>query len=126
MAMRLNKLFIEDVAFEQADRRNANAFGIAGGRLRVEGARHRTAHVGPMDHRAGEGNDLIVKEDRADKPRIVDMRAGPVGIGKEKCITAMHRIHRAVLEQLDHRRTERRVMSGRIGMTMRDQPAIPR
>ena len=50
----------------------------------VEGARHRTAHVGPMDHRAGERNDLIVKEDRADKPRIVDMRAGPVGIGKRE------------------------------------------
>lgn len=70
----------EDALVEDPHRRDAQTLTEVILGVDVEGAGHRTAGVGPVALVLGEGDDLVVLEDRPDETHVVEVGAAPVGV----------------------------------------------
>ena len=77
-----------------------------------------------MNNRAGEGDDLTFIENRADHTHVIDVGTGTIGITENIGIPFIHRILGNIFEQFLHRWLEGRIVSGRVGMTVRHQTRI--
>ena len=113
---------IEFRAAEDSHRRNADAFGIAIERARIEAARQRAANIGPVTGAAIERDQRALEEDRPDQLHVVGVDAAGIRIVEDVDVARLH-----VLEPVEHDRNgrlERADMRGLVSIAVADQPTF--
>ena len=86
----LGDILTEDTTIPKLDRHHAKTFAKMLLGVNVKGTRHRATNIGPVAHRHCEGNQLVLGEDRAHNPDVIEMSTTRIRIIHTKNISRVN------------------------------------